>query len=204
MTQEYISGDLTEEIRNIYFNSKFVSIDTETLGLNHNRDRLCLVQLCNEDGFVTLLKITSKNTPKLKEILENPNSIKLFHFARFDMGILYKYLNISVNNVYCTKIASKIARTFTDKHGLKNLVLDLLGVELDKTSQTTDWGADELSKKQLDYAASDVIYLVKLREKLELMLERENRKSFSDESMKFLPTLVKLDLNGWSENIFSH
>ncbi|MFN8673408.1 MAG: ribonuclease D [Candidatus Sericytochromatia bacterium] len=204
MAHTYISGDLTEELKNKYLNSKYICIDTETMGLNIHRDKLCLVQISNEDGLLTLLRINSKNTPNLKEVFENENSLKLFHFARFDLAILKNYLGISVKNVYCTKIASKIARTFTDKHSLKNLVSELLNVELDKTAQTTDWGASELTHKQLEYAASDVIYLIALREKLEIMLKRENREKLAHDAMKFLPTLIDLDINGWSENIFSH
>lgn len=201
---DLVSGDLSQETTEKYLASKFISVDTETLGLNPLRDRLCLVQLCNEDNLVTLVKINSKNTPNLKSVLESPDSTKLFHYARFDVAILKHDLDIKVSNIYCTKIASKLVRTYTDKHGLKNLVSELLGIELDKSSQTTDWSEDVLSEKQLEYASHDVLHLIKLREKLERKLERENRKHLAEECFKFLPTLVELDLKGWSEGIFNH
>ena len=197
-------GDLSDEITEIYMNSNFISVDTETLGLNNHRDRLCLVQLCNENEKVVLLQISSKDTPNLKKVLENENNTKLFHYARFDLGILKHDLDINVKNPYCTKIVSKLVRTYTDKHGLKNLVSELLGIELDKSSQTTDWSEEQLSNKQLEYAANDVLFLVRLREKLEIKLKRENRTHLAQECFKFLPTLVELDLKGWSENVFSH
>lgn len=204
MEYTYISGDLTEEIKNRYLDTKFVCIDTETMGLNIQRDKLCLVQMSDDKGFITVLKITSHDTPNLKEVLENVNSIKLLHFARFDMAILKKYLGIELTNVYCTKIASKIARTYTDKHGLKNLVSELLGIEMDKTSQSSYWGAETLTEKQLEYAASDVIYLIQLYEKLQLILTSENRAELASQAMKFLPTLIDLELSGWNESIFAH
>lgn len=204
MEYTYISGDLTEEIKNRYLDTKFVCIDTETMGLNIQRDKLCLVQMSDDKGFITVLKITSNDAPNLKEVLENVNSIKLLHFARFDMAILKKYLGIKLTNVYCTKIASKIARTYTDKHGLKNLVSELLGIEMDKTSQSSYWGAETLTEKQLEYAASDVIYLIQLYEKLQLILTSENRAELASQAMKFLPTLIDLELSGWNESIFAH
>lgn len=201
---ELLTGDLSQEITEKYMNSKYISVDTETLGLNPIRDRLCLVQLCNEHDLVTLVKINSKDTPNLKLVLENTNSTKLFHYARFDVGILKHDLDIKVNNIYCTKIASKLVRTYTDKHGLKNLVSELLGIELDKSSQSTDWAEEKLSDKQLEYACHDVLHLVKLKEKLDKKLERENRTHIAEECFKFLPTLVELDLKGWGEGIFNH
>lgn len=204
MKFELQKGDLSDEVTEIYLNSKFISVDTETLGLNNLRDKLCLVQLCNEDEKVILLQISSKDTPNLKKTLESENSTKLFHYARFDLAILKHDLAINVKNPYCTKIVSKLVRTYTDKHGLKNLVSELLGIDLDKSSQTTDWSEPELSKKQLEYAANDVLFLVRLREKLELKLKRENRSHLAEECFKFLPTLVELDLQGWGEGIFNH
>lgn len=201
---ELLTGDLSDEVTEKYLASKFISIDTETLGLNNLRDRLCLVQLCNENEVVTLVKITGKDTPNLKKVIESDNSTKLFHYARFDVAILKHDLDITVKNIYCTKIASKLTRTYTDRHGLKNLVSELLGIELDKSSQTTDWSEEPLSTKQLEYAAHDVLHLVKLREKLERKLERVNRKHIAEECFKFIPTLVELDLNGWNEGIFNH
>lgn len=200
----FLRGDLSEELTKIYLNSNFISTDTETLGLNNHRDRLCLVQICNEEGIITLVKITDKNTPNLKKIFENEKNIKIFHYARFDMAILKHDLGINVINPYCTKIASKLVRTYTDKHSLKTLVSELLDIELDKSSQSTDWAVDELSDKQLEYAANDVFYLVKIREKLEEKLKRENRKYLAQECFNFLPSLVELDLLGWDEGIFSH
>lgn len=199
-----ITGDLSQELTENYLNSRFISTDTETLGLNHHRDRLCLVQICNEEGLVTLVKITGKNTPNLKQVMENEKSIKIFHYARFDLAILKHDLGIQVKNPYCTKIVSKLVRTFTDKHSLKTLVSELLGIELDKSSQTTDWAVDQLSDKQLEYAANDVLYLVKIREKLEEKLIRENRQHLAQECFNFLPALVELDLLGWNEEIFNH
>jgi ribonuclease D len=199
-----IRGDLSAEQTEIYLKSRFIAIDTETLGLNHHRDRLCLVQLCNEEGLATLVKINGKNTPNLKKVFENENSIKIFHYARFDMAILKHDLGINIKNPYCTKIVSKLVRTFTDKHSLKTLVSELLGIELDKSSQTTDWAVEELSNKQLEYAANDVLFLVKIREKLEEKLTRENRTKLAQECFDFLPTLVELDLLGWNEGIFNH
>lgn len=201
---ELLTGDLSDEITEKYLSSKFISVDSETLGLNNHRDRLCLVQMCNEDELVTLVKINSKNTPNIKKVMESENSTKIFHYARFDVAILKHDLDIHVKNIYCTKIASKLVRTYTDKHGLKNLVSELLGIDLDKSSQTTDWGEEPLSAKQLEYAAHDVLHLVKVREKLEKKLERENRKHLAEECFSFLPTLVDLDLKGWGEGIFNH
>jgi len=203
MRDKLIEGDLSEELTKIYLESSYISIDTETLGLNPHRDRLCLVQMCDENKVLTLLRINGKNTPNLKKVLENPNSTKIFHFARFDLSIIKSYLGINTKNVYCTKIASKLVRTYTDKHSLKNLVSDFIGIELDKSSQSTDW-AGELSDKQLKYAASDVIYLVEIREKLEKMLEREGRQEIAKNCFSFLESLAWLDLHGWDETIFSH
>ncbi len=201
---DLVVRDLSDEVTEKYLSSKFISVDTETLGLNNLRDRLCLVQMCNEDELTTLVKITGKDTPNIKKVLESENSTKIFHYARFDVAILKHDLDINVKNIYCTKIASKLVRTYTDKHGLKNIVSELLGIELDKSSQTTDWSEEILSPKQLEYAAHDVLHLVKLREKLEIKLGRENRKNLAEDCFKFLPTLVELDLKGWNEGIFNH
>jgi ribonuclease D len=204
MAFNYLEGDLSEALTQEYLNSHSIAIDTETTGLNLHRDRLCLVQMANEKGVTTLVKINGKNTPNLKKVLESTSSIKIFHFARFDLGILKSYLDIKVSNVYCTKIASKLVRTYTDKHSLKSVVSELIGAEMDKTSQSTDWASSELSKAQLEYAASDVLYLIELKDKLDHMLSRENRVHLASECFKFLPTLIELDLNGWDEHIFSH
>ena len=184
-----------------------VAIDTETLGLKPHRDRLCLVQLSAGDGTVHLVKFKkdSYNAPNLQKLLADPKVTKLFHFGRFDIAIMQQYLGVTAAPVYCTKIASKLTRTFTNFHGLKNLCKDLLSVELDKQQQTTDWGADELTPEQMDYAASDVLYLHKLRDALNDMLAREGRTEMAQACFDFLPTRAVLDLKGWAEeDIFSH
>ncbi len=184
-----------------------VAIDTETLGLKPHRDRLCLVQLSAGDGTVHLVKFKkdSYNAPNLQKLLADPKVTKLFHFGRFDIAIMQQYLGVTAAPVYCTKIASKLTRTFTNFHGLKNLCKDLLSVELDKQQQTTDWGADELTPEQMDYAASDVLYLHKLRDALNGMLAREGRTEMAQACFDFLPTRAVLDLKGWAEeDIFSH
>ncbi|HEX2752534.1 MAG TPA: ribonuclease D [Alphaproteobacteria bacterium] len=184
-----------------------VAIDTETLGLKPHRDRLCLVQLSAGDSTVHLVKFekNSYNAPNLQKLLADPQVTKLFHFGRFDIAIMQQYLGVTAAPVYCTKIASKLTRTFTNFHGLKNLCKDLLSVELDKQQQTTDWGADELTPEQMDYAASDVLYLHKLRDALNGMLAREGRTEMAQACFDFLPTRAVLDLKGWAEeDIFSH
>jgi ribonuclease D len=184
-----------------------VAIDTETLGLKPHRDRLCLVQLSAGDGTVHLVKFKkdSYNAPNLQKLLADPKVTKLFHFGRFDIAIMQQYLGVTAAPVYCTKIASKLTRTFTNFNGLKNLCKDLLSVELDKQQQTTDWGADELTPEQMDYAASDVLYLHKLRDALNDMLAREGRTEMAQACFDFLPTRAVLDLKGWAEeDIFSH
>lgn len=184
-----------------------VAIDTETLGLKPHRDRLCLVQLSAGDGTVHLVKFKKDdyNAPNLKKLLADPKVTKLFHFGRFDIAIMQQYLGVTAAPVYCTKIASKLTRTFTNFHGLKNLCKDLLSVELDKQQQTTDWGADELTPEQMDYAASDVLYLHQLRDVLNGMLAREDRMDMAQACFDFLPTRAVLDLKGWEEeDIFAH
>lgn len=184
-----------------------VAIDTETLGLKPHRDRLCLVQLSAGDGTVHLVKFgkDTYDAPNLKKLLADPKVTKIFHFARFDIAIMEQYLGVTAAPVYCTKIASKLTRTFTNFHGLKNLCKDLLSVDLDKQQQTTDWGADELTPEQKDYAASDVLYLHQLRDVLNGMLVRENRTGLAKACFDFLPTRAVLDLKGWDDtDIFSH
>jgi ribonuclease D len=184
-----------------------VAIDTETLGLNPHRDRLCLVQLSAGDGTAHLVKFKKDayDAPNLKKLLADPKVTKLFHFGRFDIAIMRQYLGVTAAPVYCTKIASKLARTFTGFHGLKNLCKDLLSVDLDKQQQTTDWGADELTPEQMDYAASDVLHLHRLRAVLNEMLVREGRMELAQACFDFLPTRAVLDLNGWEdEDIFAH
>ncbi len=187
--------------------SPIVAIDTETLGLNPHRDRLCLVQLSFGDGDAELVQIARGQTraPNLEKLLADPNMLKLFHFGRFDMAILSKTFGIMPAPVYCTKIASKLVRTYTDRHGLKELVRELVGVEISKQQQSSDWGADALSDAQQAYAASDVLYLHQLKEKLDAMLAREKRTELAQACFDFLPARAQLDLAGWPEtDIFSH
>jgi len=184
-----------------------VAIDTETMGLNPDRDRLCLVQLSPGDGSADLIQIPAHgaDAPNLKRLLGDARLLKIFHFARFDLGVLYKTLGIMAQPVYCTKIASRLARTYTDKHGLKDLVREVLGHELSKQQQLSDWGALELSDAQLSYAATDVLYLHALKERLDAMLARESREQLAAACFGFLPDRVRLDLAGFAaEDIFAH
>ena len=184
-----------------------VAIDTETMGLNPHRDRLCLVQLSAGDGSAHLVQFAkgAYDAPRLKALLADRNVVKLFHFARFDVAILKEYLGVVTAPIYCTKIASRLTRTFTDRHGLKDLCRDLIGVELSKQQQTSEWGADKLSEEQLAYAASDVLHLHKLKDKLDVMLEREGRTRLAKACFDFLPTRATLDLEGWADvDIFAH
>ncbi len=185
-----------------------LAIDTETMGLKTKRDRLCLVQISTGDGNAHLVQFDSSlnyNAPNLKKLLSDDKILKIFHFARFDIAALNYYLNIDIKNVYCTKIASKLTRTYTDSHGLKALCEELLAVELSKKQQTSDWGAAEISPSQIKYAASDVLYLHQLKEKLDIMLKRTGREKIFDDCVEFLPTRVKLDLDNFEEvDIFAH
>ncbi|MED5437171.1 MAG: ribonuclease H-like domain-containing protein [Pseudomonadota bacterium] len=184
-----------------------IAIDTETLGLVPERDPLCLIQLSSGDGNAHLLQFDRSNydAPNLKKILSNDKCEKIFHFARFDVAVIRHYLKIDCEPIYCTKIASKLARTYTDKHGLKDLCKELLNVELSKTEQTSDWSIDELTEDQKKYAASDVLYLHKLKVILEEKLTKLNRKKLADDCFSFISTRSYLDLNGWSEiDIFRH
>ncbi|MEZ0262102.1 MAG: ribonuclease D [Alphaproteobacteria bacterium] len=186
---------------------KVVAIDTETLGLKPQRDRLCLVQLSSGDGNVHLVKFDGKDysAPRLKKLLADPGVTKLFHFARFDIGVMHAYLGVVTAPVYCTKIASRIARTFTGHHSLKNLVKDLLLIDIDKQQQTTDWGQATLSPEQIEYAATDVLYLHKIRTILDETLVREGRDKLAAACFDFLPHRALLDLAGWAEeDIFTH
>ena len=184
-----------------------VAIDTETLGLNPFRDRLCLAQLSSGDGVCHAVQFAAGNyaAPNLKKMLADPGTIKLFHFARFDVAMFRRYLQVDCKPIYCTKIASKLVRTYTDKHGLKDLVRELLGVELSKEQQSSDWGAKELSEKQLAYAANDVAYLHQLKDALDAMLAREGRTDLAKACFDFLPSRAALDLAGWEDiDIFAH
>jgi ribonuclease D len=183
------------------------AIDTETLGLNVARDRLCVVQISAGDGSADIVQIAAGQTraPNLERLLADPNVVKLFHYGRFDMGILHHTFGVMAAPVYCTKIASKIARTYTDRHGLKDLTRELLGMEISKQQQSSDWGAETLNEAQLAYAASDVLYLHALREKLNGMLEREGRSEYARAAFAYLPDRVRLDLAGFEAmDVFSH
>ncbi|MGR3838299.1 MAG: ribonuclease D [Cognatishimia sp.] len=184
-----------------------VAIDCETMGLNPHRDRLCVVQLSGGDGNAHLVQVAKGQTeaPNLCKILTDPNVLKLFHFGRFDIAAMFHAFGALTAPVYCTKIASKMVRTYTDRHGLKNLLQELLSVDISKLQQMSDWGADTLTTAQIDYAASDVLYLHQLREKLNERLEREGRTDMAQACFDFLPTRAKLDLAGWPEqDIFAH
>lgn len=184
-----------------------VAIDTETMGLNPARDRLCLIQLSSGDGTAHLVQFAPNgyDAPNLKAMLKDQSIEKLFHFARFDIASIKAYLGVECTPVYCTKIASRLSRTFTDRHSLKDLCKDLVGIEISKQQQTSDWGADKLSDEQLAYAASDVLHLHKIKEKLNDMLQRENRMHLAKASFDFLPYRAALDLEGWADvDIFAH
>jgi ribonuclease D len=184
-----------------------VAIDTEAMGLNPHRDRLCLIQLSAGDGDAHLVQFApgAYDAPRLRRLLADPCVTKLFHFARFDLAMIYHYLGVMALPVYCTKIASRLARTFTDRHGLRDLCKDLVGVDLSKQQQSSDWGAASLTEEQLRYAASDVLHLHALRERLDAMLIREGRDQLARASFEFLPHRVLLDLGGWAEqDIFAH
>ncbi len=196
-------GDLPEDL-NL---GAVVAVDTETMGLDPARDRLCLVQLSAGDGTCHLVQIGQGQTqaPNLAHLLSDPAVLKLFHFARFDIAMLKRYLGVDVAPVYCTKIASKLVRTYTDKHGLKDLTKELLGIDLSKQQQSSDWGADTLSDAQQQYAASDVLHLHALKARLDDMLAREGRVDLAQACFDFLPTRARLDLAGWAdEDIFAH
>lgn len=184
-----------------------VAIDCETMGLNPHRDRLCLIQMSGGDGNCHLVQVEQGQTeaPNLCKMLTDPNVLKLFHFGRFDIAAMYHAFGALAEPVYCTKIASKMVRTFTDRHGLKNLLQELVGVDISKHQQQSDWGAEVLSEGQLDYAASDVLYLHQLKEVLDQRLAREGRTEMAQACFDFLPTRAKLDLAGWPEvDIFAH
>ncbi|MEJ1995457.1 MAG: ribonuclease D [Limibacillus sp.] len=184
-----------------------LAVDTETLGLNLNRDRLCVVQLSTGDGSAHLVHFPEPNyaAPNLKALLGDEGRTKIFHFARFDLAVIERDLGVTCRPVYCTKVASRLVRTFTDRHGLRDLCRDLLEVEISKQQQSSDWGAAELTEAQIAYAASDVLYLHRLKEKLEVMLAREGRGELAQACFDFLPWRARLDLAGWPEvDIFAH
>ncbi len=184
-----------------------VAVDTETMGLKPRRDRLCLVQLSPGDGTVDIVRIAAgqSQAPNLVALLSDPARLKIFHFARFDVAVLKQAFGVDVRPVWCTKIASQLTRTYTDRHGLKDLARELIGVELSKQQQSSDWGAKELTAAQRDYAASDVLYLHRIKEVLEERLAREGRTALADACFAFVPTRAALDLGGWEDcDIFAH
>ena len=204
MTRHLYKGDLPNDLDL----GNEIAVDTETQGLNPHRDRLCVVQISSGDGNAHLVQLSADDftqAKNLKSLMAAPEVTKIFHFARFDVAVIKKYLDIEMKNIFCTKIASKLVRTYTDRHGLKDLLRELLGVELDKKQQSSDWAATELSENQQTYAANDVYHLHEVKKILVEMLEREGRLDVAKECFEFLPTRAKLDLMGWDENdIFSH
>ena len=203
MTIRVHQGDLPAD----FVAGPAIAIDTETLGLRPHRDRLCVVQLSRGDGSAEVVQIARGQTraPNLERLLADPAVTKIFHFARFDVAVLFNAFGVMTTSIYCTKIASKLVRTYTDRHGLKDLVRELLGVDLSKQQQSSDWAAPTLSDAQLAYAASDVLHLHGLRQRLDMMLEREGRAEIAAACFDFLPTRARLDLLGWPEqDIFSH
>ena len=203
MTNHVYRGDLPDDLDL----GPTVAIDCETMGLNPKRDRLCVVQLSSGDGTAHLVQIAKgqSSAPNLCRMLEDPNVLKLFHFGRFDIAAMYETFRALTAPVYCTKIASRLVRTYTDRHGLKNLLQELLSVDISKQQQSSDWGSKKLSKAQVEYAASDVLYLHRLRDSLNQMMIREDRMEIAQSCFDFLPTRAKLDLAGWPDNdIFAH
>ncbi len=204
MTIRVHRGDLPDLS---HYRGGAVAIDTETMGLDPSRDRLCVVQLSPGDGTADVVQIPAgaNEAPNLTKLLADGSILKIFHFARFDLGALQKRLAVMPTPVYCTKIASRLARTYTDKHGLKDLVREVLGIEVSKQQQSSDWGADALTDPQVAYAASDVLHLHALKERLDAMLAREGRADLAAACFRFLPDRVRLDLAGWAaEDIFAH
>ena len=210
---EIVKGDLTEEQLQAYLKGDAVAVDTETLGLVHIRDRLCLVQLYDRAGRATLVQITretldparpaASRSPRLKKLLEDPRVLKVFHFARFDVAALRHNLGIAVDPIYCTRTVSKLVRTYTDRHGLKDNLLELMDVEMDKFARHTDWSNPHLTAEQIRYAISDVTLLLPLKDRLEEMLQREGRKELAEQCFKVIPVMALLDLLGY-EDLFEH
>ena len=204
MSIRYHKGDLPNLD---HYNVDAVAIDTETLGLKPHRDRLCVVQLSPGDGSADVVQIPNGkvSAPNLAKLLKNKKITKIFHFGRFDLAVLFHHVGAMPEPVFCTKIASRLTRTYTDRHGLKDICAELLDVQLSKVQQSSDWAADKLSPAQLEYAASDVLYLHRLKAELEKRLTRESRAAMADACFKFLPTRAQLDLAGWEEeDIFAH
>lgn len=213
VTPEILNGDLSEEILQAYLAGPDLAVDTETMGLQTRRDRLCLVQLCDRRMRATLVQVprealdparpAASRAPRLKRLMEDPRVLKVFHFARFDVAALAHWLGIAVAPLYCTRTASKLARTYTDRHGLKDNLLELLDVELDKVTRHSDWSSPSLSPEQVQYAISDVTLLLPLMDRLEEMLRRQGRADLARECFDAVPTMAKLDLAGF-EGLFEH
>jgi ribonuclease D len=215
VSPEIVRGDLTEELLEAYLEGPDLAVDTETMGLQTRRDRLCLVQLCNRNMRASIVQIPGETlapdraaspgerAPRLKRLLEAPDVLKVFHFARFDLATLQYWLGIGVGPLYCTRTASKLARTYTDRHGLKDNLLELLHVELDKAAQQSDWSLPELTAEQIRYAISDVTLLLPLMDRLETMLQREGRSELARECFRVIPTVARLDVQGF-EGLFEH
>jgi len=204
MTIRLHRGDLPDLAR---YNVPAIAVDTEAMGLDARRDRLCVVQLSPGDGSADVVQIPPTNiqAPNLKRLMADTKILKIFHFARFDLGMIYGALGVMPQPIYCTRTASRLARTYTDKHGLKDISRELLGVDMSKQQQSSDWGAESLSDAQLAYAASDVLHLHALKDKLDVMLVRENRAELAAACFNFLPDRARLDLAGWAnEDIFAH
>ena len=202
----FTHNDISTDLLNRYKDSSYLAVDTEAMGLIHGRDRLCLIQICNELNLTACIKIELNNSesPLIKKLFEDNTIMKIFHYARFDVAALKCNLEINTKNIFCTKIASKLARTYTNKHGLKDLINELLGIELDKSSQSSDWGSNEdLTKDQLDYAANDVRYLIEAMHKLKVILERENRYELAQKCFETVSVHAELDILKFS-NIFEH
>ena len=209
---EIVRGDLTEEQLQAFLAGTELAVDTETLGLRHLRDRLCCVQLCNRANRAVLVQISreqvssgapASRAPRLKRLLEEPRILKVLHFARFDVAVLQHYLGIGLDPLYCTRTVSKLVRTYTERHGLKDVALELLDVELDKTVRHTDWSSPDLRPEQVNYAISDVTLLLPIMDRLEVMLEREGRKELARECFQVIPVMARLDLQGY-DLLFEH
>ncbi|MBU6451336.1 MAG: ribonuclease H-like domain-containing protein [Cyanobacteria bacterium REEB67] len=205
---ELFEGDLSEERLQHYLSKPVIAVDTETRGLILRRDRLCLVQICDHDGVVSFVRYKGDSfdaaaKSNVKTLLEAPGVLKIFHFGRFDISVLKYYLGAQTNPVFCTKIASKLVRTYTDRHGLKDLVKELLRIELDKSDQTSDWSAPDLSDSQLEYAANDVRVLLPIYDRITALLEREGRMELAQKLFQALPTICELDINGFKD-MFEH
>ncbi len=203
MTVKLYRGDLPAD----FIPGPAIAVDTETLGLKPGRDRLCVVQISTGDGNAVLVQFDGKSydAPRLKAVMEDPSVVKIFHFARFDVAVMKHYLGANTTPLFCTKIASKLVRTYTDRHGLKDILKELLGIEANKQQQSSDWGSHVLSDAQKLYAAQDVIYLHELKSRFEQMLEREGRSALAKACFEFIPQRAQLDLSGWAEeDIFAH